>query len=81
MADIRPSRDETSPLAERFSLEDVINGLASDLRDLRAGKITIDDARVRAEMAKQVFNGVRIVVNARRHLEGALPPPAEKPDA
>ncbi|TIU58789.1 MAG: hypothetical protein E5W35_02325 [Mesorhizobium sp.] len=63
------ARSEQSPLGERFSLDEVIHGLASDLRELRAGKITVDQARVRAELAKQLMNGVRLVINAQKHLE------------
>ena len=32
---------------------------------LRAGEISVEDARVRAELAKQFMNGVRLVVNAQ----------------
>lgn len=63
------ARSEHSPLVERFSLDEVINGLAGDLRELRAGTITVDQARVRAELAKQLMNGVRLVINAQKHLE------------
>jgi hypothetical protein len=66
------SRNDTSPLAERFSLDEVVNGLADDLRALRAGRISVEDARVRAELAKQIMNGVRLVINASKYLsEGA----------
>lgn len=64
------TRNEAAPVGEQFSLELVVSGLASDLTELRQGKITIDDARVRAEIAKQIMNGVRLVINARRVLEG-----------
>lgn len=64
------TRNEAAPVGEQFSLESVVSGLASDLTELRQGKITIDDARVRAEIAKQIMNGVRLVINARRVLEG-----------
>lgn len=63
------SRSEASPIGEQFSLEAVISGLASDLTDLRIGKISVDDARVRAEIAKQIMNGVRLVINTRKILE------------
>lgn len=63
------SRSEASPLSERFSLDAVIHGLASDLEALRAGRMSVDAARASAELAKQLFNGVRLVVNAQRMLE------------
>lgn len=61
--------DESAPLGERFHIDRVVLGLASDLDALRAGKISVDDARVRAEMAKQIMNGVRLLLNARKSLE------------
>jgi hypothetical protein len=36
---------------------------------LRQGKISVEDARVRAELAKQVMNGLRLVINAQKYLE------------
>jgi len=59
----------TSPLSERFSLDDVVLGIADDLRLLRAGKISIDQARASAELAKQLMNGVRLVINAQKYLQ------------
>ncbi len=58
-----------SQLGERFSLDEVVNGLADDLRMLRGGQISVEDARVRAELAKQVMNGIRLVINAQKYLE------------
>lgn len=60
-----------SPLNDRFDLEAVIRGLASDLQRVRDGSMTVDAARANAELAKQLFNGVRLVVNVQRTLEGA----------
>jgi hypothetical protein len=64
----------TETLAERVGMEEIINGIAQDLRDLRAGTISIEDARVRAELAKQLLGGVRIVVTARKHLQELAKP-------
>lgn len=63
------ARSEASPLGERFNLETVIQGIADDIAALRGGHISVDDARVRAELAKQFMNGVRLVINAQRFLE------------
>lgn len=65
------ARDTGPSLTDRFSLDAVIIGLAMDLQQLRDGQITIADAQARANLAKQYFNGVRVVVNARKFLEGA----------
>jgi hypothetical protein len=61
--------DPSTPLSDRFDLEGVIRGLATDLEALRAGRITVADAATRADLAKQIMNGVRLVVSAQRYLE------------
>lgn len=63
------ARQAASPLGERFNLETVIQGIADDIASLRAGTISVDDARVRGELAKQFMNGVRLVINAQKYLE------------
>jgi hypothetical protein len=63
------ARQAASPLGERFNIETVIQGIADDIAALRAGKITVDDARVRGELAKQFMNGVRLVIHAQKFLE------------
>lgn len=68
MADTDHTRS-TSSLNDRFQLDAIIMGLAADLDLLRAGKISVDDARARSELAKQIMNGVRLIINARRSLE------------
>lgn len=63
-------------LADRLSLDGLIAGLIDDLRDLRAGKISIREAHARAELARQILRGVHYVVTAQKYLEGrALPSP------
>lgn len=75
-----PERDYTaSPVADSLGLRDVILGLATDLKDLRAGKISTQDAQARAAVAKQMFNGVRLYLQAMRSLEGAAKPVAATP--
>lgn len=54
---------ETAPVSEKLDLEAVIAGLSGDLKQLRAGEISIGDAQARAMLAKQIFNGVRIYLN------------------
>lgn len=62
------SNQEASSLGERFSIDAVINGLANDLVELRAGKISVENALTRAALARQLFNGVRLVIQGQRML-------------
>lgn len=62
-------QSESSPLNDRFDLEAVIRGLAGDLQRVRDGQMTIEAARANADLAKQLFNGVRLVVSVQRTLE------------
>ena len=55
---------EQSPVADNLGLRDVILGLVGDMSELRAGRISPADALARAALAKQVFNGVRLYVQA-----------------
>lgn len=60
-----PERDYAStPVADSLGLRAIIDGLASDLQDVRAGTITPADAMARAALAKQIFNGCRLYLNA-----------------
>jgi hypothetical protein len=52
-------------LAGKFRIDEVINGLVDDLNNFRAGKISNQSALTRAELAKQIMNGFRIVLNAQ----------------
>lgn len=74
------SRTEHSPLDERFSLETIIAGLAADLVAVREGRMTVDAARANAELAKQLFNGVRLVVNAQKYIDHKAIPVARSDD-
>ena len=66
-----------SPLSDRLGMDAMIRGIAEDLQALRAGQISVQDAQTRAMLAKQYFNGVRLVINARKSLETALPAPED----
>jgi len=60
-----PDRDYAStPVADSLGLRAIIDGLSSDLQDVRAGTITPADAMARAALAKQIFNGCRLYLNA-----------------
>ena len=63
-------------LSERFNLDEIIVGLASDLRELRAGKIPLANARLRAELAREILRGVKLTIEAQKFMEArALPAP------
>ncbi|TCN30289.1 hypothetical protein [Sinorhizobium americanum] len=57
-------------IGSAFDVPGVIRGLHQDLVDLRSGKITSKEAQVRADIAKQIFNGLRLMVQAQRYLSG-----------
>lgn len=70
-----PQRDyESSPVSEQLGLGGVIAGLVSDLEELRAGKIAVNDAIARSMLAKQIFNGVRLYLNGTKLLGDAAKP-------
>jgi hypothetical protein len=63
------SRDyDSAPANETLGLDRIIKGLASDLDELRAGKISTQDAIARSMLAKQIFNGVRLYLTGTKIL-------------
>lgn len=73
-----PERDYAStPVADALGLRAIIDGLASDLQDVRAGTITPADAMARAALAKQIFNGCRLYLNAMS-VVGRQPHPGQQ---
>jgi hypothetical protein len=72
--DLGEGREVPSSLTDQFDLRSFVGGLVSDLKELRAGKISARDAHARAELARQVLRGVHYVVTAQKFLEArALP--------
>lgn len=70
------------PMTSRFDLLKFTDGLIGDLADLRKGKISVKDARARAELARQVLRAVHYVVSAQKFIEqSALPVPPSNDDA
>jgi hypothetical protein len=59
----------STPVADALGLHCIIKGLADDLRALREGAITPADAISRAALAKQIWNGCRVYLNASAMLE------------
>lgn len=74
---------ESAPVSESLGLRHVVLALVSDLDEVRAGTISPQDALARATLAKQIFNGVRLYLQASRFLEGEAKQPAAmiEPDA
>jgi hypothetical protein len=66
---------KSAPVSDALGIRGVIDGLATDLQDLRAGKISPVDAMARAHLAKQFFNGARLVLLAMKEIQ---PPPSKK---
>jgi hypothetical protein len=66
-----PPRDyESQPVTDGLGLDKVIEGLCSDLQQLRNGEISTQQAMARSALAKQIFNGVRIYLNGTKTLAG-----------
>ncbi|SOC42479.1 hypothetical protein SAMN05892877_11021 [Rhizobium subbaraonis] len=59
---------ETGDIGSAFDVPAIIRGLHQDLVELRMGGITVTEAKVRAEIAKQIFSGLRLVVQTQRYL-------------
>lgn len=59
---------DVGPLTERFDLMKFTDGLIGDLQRLRNGEISVQDARARAELARQVLRSVALVVTAQKFL-------------
>jgi hypothetical protein len=67
------------PMTERFNLMQFTDSLIKDLELLRTGKISLRDASVRADLAKQVLRAVGLVVTAQKYIEGSVTKlPSEK---
>ena len=65
-----PPRDyDTAPVADSLDLAGVIRGLAADLEAMRANTISPAEGLARAAVAKQLFNGVRLYLQAMHMLE------------
>ncbi|AZB54757.1 hypothetical protein EBL89_05280 [Cereibacter sphaeroides] len=66
---MEPRDYASTPVADSLGLHGMISGLAEDLRDMRAGKISPADGLARAAVAKQIFNRVRLYLTAVKTLE------------
>lgn len=74
---------DQGPLTERFDLMAFTDALIADLGALRAGRISVREARARADLAKQVLRAVHYVVTAQKFLADrakVLPAPESAAD-
>lgn len=70
--------NKTKTISDRLDLDSIIRGLVGDLKDFREGLISSRDARIRAELAREILRGVRLVIEAQKFMEGrALPVPGK----
>ncbi len=67
----------STPVSDELNLKDTIAGLSQDLQDLRAGKIGPAEAHARAAIAKQIWNGARIYLQAIKTIQQAAKPVGE----
>ena len=74
MEDTENSPPLMPDMPPNLSIEAVISGLASDLESLRQGKISVQQAQAAANLGKQVLNGMKLVVSARKLLSGQAQP-------
>ena len=67
-----------------INISNIVTGLVADLEGLRAGTVTIPQARARSQVAHEIFRGVNLVIAGQRIIEGhakalnALPKPQAK---
>ena len=66
-----PRDYKSTPVSDSLGLGDVIKGLSNDLQEMRAGTISPQDGIARAAVAKQLFNGVRLYLQAMKSLEAS----------
>lgn len=69
-----PRDYDSSPVSDSLGLRDVILGLRDDLVAMRAGSISPQEGMARAAVAKQMFNGVRLYLQALKTMEGLAQP-------
>lgn len=60
--------DETTPFSDALGLVEYVRGIFGDLEALRKKEITIEEARVRAQMAEAGLAGVRVILQGQKFL-------------
>jgi hypothetical protein len=69
---------ESTPVSDALGLRGIVIGLSGDLESLRNGTISPQDAHARAAVAKQIFNGVRLYLQAIKTMEALARPVSEQ---
>lgn len=70
-------KDNTIP---GIDLAEFTKSLIRDLEGLRSGKISVQQARAAAELARQVIRSMHLIVTAQKLIESrALPVPSPTP--
>ena len=64
---------DSAPVSDALGMKAIIDGLAHDLQEMRDGKISAQDGLARAAVAKQIFNGVRLFLQACAMVEKTAP--------
>lgn len=58
----------------QIELTEVTSGLIDDMKSLRAGKITNADARVRAQLAREILRSVHLQLEGIKLIESKARP-------
>jgi hypothetical protein len=61
-------QDTLAPLTDRFNLMDFTDTLINDLTLLRSGEISVHEAHVRANLAKQVLKSIHYTIVAQKFM-------------
>ena len=67
---------EFSDLGTALDLRQFTLGIINDLERLRAGQISVPDARARADLAKQALRAIGYIITAEKMIEQRALPPA-----
>lgn len=68
------ARTDTIPQdgVESLNIAEIVRGLVQDLQDLRAARITVQEANARSKLAHEILRGINYVITAQKALVGGL---------
>lgn len=67
-----------------LNIGSIVSGLVKDLEELRAGRLTIQQAHAHAKLAHEILRGINFVITAQKYLDAkplALPAGGDRPKA